>query len=93
MHTTKLAPRSGESNTNRGIRSRPNISPYKKNQLPFIFYSTPRIFLIFLKARNLTEQQKASRVTTRSIMATTVHVQGIGPQTSEKEVRDFFSFW
>lgn len=24
---------------------------------------------------------------------TTVHVSGISPATSEKEVRDFFSFW
>jgi len=24
---------------------------------------------------------------------TTVHVSGIAPATSEKEVRDFFSFW
>ena len=34
--------------------------------------------------------------TTRSTsakMSTTVHVKGISGQTSEKEVRDFFSFW
>jgi Leucine-rich repeat (LRR) protein len=28
-----------------------------------------------------------------NIMAATVHVKGISSQTSEKEVRDFFSFW
>jgi len=26
-------------------------------------------------------------------MSNTVHVKGISSQTSEKEVRDFFSFW
>lgn len=30
---------------------------------------------------------------TRSIMSSTIHVKGISSQTSEKEVRDFFSFW
>lgn len=27
------------------------------------------------------------------VMSSTVHVQGISSQTTEKEVRDFFSFW
>lgn len=35
--------------------------------------------------------QKTYRITTE-IMSTTVHVAGISSQTSEKEVRDFFSF-
>jgi hypothetical protein len=30
---------------------------------------------------------------TQFIMSTTVSVQNISAQTSEKEVRDFFSFW
>lgn len=29
----------------------------------------------------------------QNIMATTVHVKNISTQTTEKEVRDFFSFW
>lgn len=34
-----------------------------------------------------------SKNVTTPIMSTTVHVKGISHQTSEKEVRDFFSFW
>ena len=36
---------------------------------------------------------KTETNSTTASMSTTVHVKGISSQTSEKEVRDFFSFW
>lgn len=60
---------------------------------PFLQSRLPHKFLFV----NLYHQQNDNHVnavnSTTPNMSNTVHVKGIGSETSEKEVRDFFSFW
>lgn len=50
-------------------------------------------FILAIETYSTESRQKNFRLVENITMSTTVHVEGISPQTSEKEVRDFFSFW
>ena len=69
--------------------ARRKIPSTRTNHAPII-YKSASIAAKACRIRTSSETYTAQQKTT---MSNTVHVKGISSQTSEKEVRDFFSFW